>query len=36
VPRPRFRYLVGRDAQVMGTFGRILPEGMFARVRRRF
>lgn len=34
-PKPRYRYLVGWDAQLIGAFGRVLPDRVFARIRRR-
>jgi NAD(P)-dependent dehydrogenase (short-subunit alcohol dehydrogenase family) len=33
--RPRLRYLVGRDAQALMLFKRLLPEPLFERLRRR-
>jgi NAD(P)-dependent dehydrogenase (short-subunit alcohol dehydrogenase family) len=36
VPRPRPRYLVGRDAKVMGTLVRFLPDGVRDALVRRF
>jgi NAD(P)-dependent dehydrogenase (short-subunit alcohol dehydrogenase family) len=33
--RPRYRYLVGRDAKLIGAFARFAPDRVFARIRRR-
>jgi NAD(P)-dependent dehydrogenase (short-subunit alcohol dehydrogenase family) len=34
-PRPRARYRIGRDARVMGTAHRLLPDGVWDRMIRR-